>query len=143
MHSDDKVLTPRGIIRQIYHPILRFNFSLLKKNIDCFTSQLWLAHTIQSCNKFVSRYWRFRENHKNLEYAKKYSTFIICSLCNGSTGHLFHGRINAHGYESLLRGRAKSRRPLPVSLRIARSEDAPTQRNEIVACFRTCKNHIT
>ena len=39
----------------------------------------------------------------------------------------FHGRISAHDYESLLRGRAKSRRPLPVSLRIAKSEDAPTQ----------------
>ena len=41
--------------------------------------------------------------------------------------NLFHGRISAHDYESLLRGRAKSHRPLPVSLRIARSEDAPTQ----------------
>ena len=42
-------------------------------------------------------------------------------------GSIFHGRISAHDYESLHRGRAKSRGLLPVSLRIARSEDAPTQ----------------
>ena len=59
----------------------------------------------------------------NSVHAINYSVNAICVKETGS----FHGRISAHDYESLLRGRARSRRPLPVSLRIARSEDAPTQ----------------
>ena len=52
--------------------------------------------------------------------------FVAEAVAVGRCG-LFHGRISAHDYESLHRGRAKSRGLLPVSLRIARSEDATTQ----------------
>ena len=55
--------------------------------------------------------------------------------------------VSAHlDYELLLRGQSKSHMPLPVSLRIARSEDAPMQCDCIfhhIACFWTCNNHIT